>query len=285
MSTFNQLDSGRKRIILLLLGFGFADTLIAFVGYGQLEQAVNARTAITDIEVMVTAGIAAVLSCVIVARQGLSGLHGKTYAALAIGTILWLSGEIVWTYYEVILNVELPSYSLADIFWISGYGFFGYHLFKTYSYFARSVNKITNIGVGIIAGLAIAYLIYQMFIVSEFDGIADIMTFIFRSSYPVGDLVLIVPSTLLLITLRKAKLHFSPWFFISLSLLVTSAADSVFSYLSVVSQSEIEWIANILYDSANLCMAGGLFWYNRYVILDTSKLNSVERMQSDMDNK
>lgn|SRR5574341_123058 len=145
------------------------------------------------------------------------------------------------------------------------YAFFGYHLFKTYLYFAKKVNRAAILAVGMLVGLGISYIIFQMFKSSDFETPDGIMTFIFRTAFPIGDFVLITPSVLLLVTLRKAKLHFSPWFFISVALLLT-AADIIFSYISLLEQIEVEWIANLLYDSANLCLVGGLYWYNKFVI-------------------
>ncbi len=258
----------RERIILILATIVAADVLVAVFAYSAFDSGAGTRTAVTDIEVMVTAGIAAGLAAVVVARQGLRGLHGMTYAALAIGAAMWLRGEVVWVYYEVGLKIELPSYSSADVFWLLGYGFFGYHLFRTYLYFAKTISRAPIVAIGSAVIFSLSYLFYQVFATTDFRTLDGIITFAFRISYPVGDLVLIMPSILLLITLRKAKLHYSPWFFMSVALLITAAADTIFSYFSLTGLSEIEWIANLLYDAGNLCLAGGLYWYNRFVIFN-----------------
>ena len=271
LATFAEQDSTRKKIIYILLAFALVDSLVAVFAYNDDEPGISVRTAVTDIEAMLTAGTAAVLATIVVARQGIDGLHGKTYAALAIGMLMWFSGEIVWTYYEVGLQIELPSYSMADVFWLFGYGFIGYHLFKTYVYFSKVMNKAGIIAVGFAASVAISFLVYWMFLDSNLETIDGVITFLFRISYPVGDFVLIVPSILLLATLRNAKLHFSPWFFISIAFLVTAAADILFSYFSLLEKFEGEWVANLLYNSANLCLAGGLYWYNKFILFDPAK--------------
>ncbi|MGH9991379.1 MAG: hypothetical protein ACREAZ_01885 [Nitrososphaera sp.] len=275
LSSFAEMDAARKKIVLVLAGIVAVDVLVAVFAYASSDSGGTTRTAVTDVEVMVTAGTAMGLAAVVVARQGLGGLHGRTYAALAIGATMWFIGEILWVYYEVGLQIELPSYSPADVFWLLGYGFFGYHLFKMYLYFARTISRAAIIAVGSVVIFSLSYLFYQMIVTTDFGTLDGIITFAFRISYPVGDFVLIMPSILLVITLRKAKLHYSPWFFISVALLITAAADTIFSYLSLTGLSEIEWIANLLYDAANLCLAGGLYWYSRFVIFDERRASSA----------
>ena len=269
--SIGELDTARKKILILLMTFAVLDAAAAIFLYNSDQLSDGVRTAVTDIEVTITAGIAAGFAIIVVARQGLDGLHGRTYAALAIGAIMWFVGEILWTYQEVIMQIDLPAYSMADVFWLLGYPFFGYHLLKTYKYFSKSVNKAGLAVISSGAGILISILIYQIFNVSDFGTIDGIMTSMFRASYPIGDLVLIIPSVLLLVTLRKAKLHFTPWFFISVALLITACADSLFSYLSLIGQIETEWVANLLYDLANLGLAGGLYWYNRFIVFDEKR--------------
>ena len=266
------MDTIRWRIVFVLIAFALVDSVVAIFAYSTNSSGTDLRTKITDAEVMVTQGIAAIIGVIVAIRHGTDGLHGKTYTSLSIGLVLWFMGEIIWTVYEAVLQVDMPSFSLADVFWILGYGFFGFHLFRMYIYFARVINKKAIAGTSIAVGIVISYLIYQMAIVADFGSTDSILTFASRTSYAVGDSVLILPAILLLGTLRKAKLHFSPWFFISISLLTTAAADSIFSFVSLQYDGGNEWISNLLYDSANLCMAGGLYWYNRFVIMDTSKV-------------
>ena len=80
---------------------------------------------------MCLCGNAAILSLVIVYRQGLDGLLGKAYAALAIGISFWFIAEMIWTYYQVGLGIESPFPSVADLFWLIGYLPFIYYMFKT----------------------------------------------------------------------------------------------------------------------------------------------------------
>ena len=277
VSSIGELDSSRKKVLLLLVAFLIIDCVVAFSAYGNTESGRNARNAITNIEVTTTAGIAAAFATLVVFKQGLSGLHGKTYAALAIGIVLWFVGEAVWTYDEVGLSHSLPSNSLADVLWLAGYGFFGYHLFKTYVYLAKTINKSVVFAVSIAVGLIIWNLISEMIAVADLGSSQGLITFAFRTAFPVGDFVILVPSVLLLITLRKAKLYYSPWFFITISLLVTGLADIAFAYISIANLPDAEWMAAPIYNFAYLSMAGGLYWYNRFVIFDKDRASKLKK--------
>src|SRR5581483_479135 len=92
--------------------------------------------------ITINASIAAGLAIFLAYRQKLHGLHGKTHAALAIGLFLWLSADIVWAIYQLVLDIVPPIPSLADYLWLSAYGFLGYYLFGTY----KEVQKRFNFG-------------------------------------------------------------------------------------------------------------------------------------------
>ena len=47
----------------------------------------------------------------------------KTNFLLTVGLLLWFGANVVWSYYEVVLDVVSPVPSLADIFLLSAYGF------------------------------------------------------------------------------------------------------------------------------------------------------------------
>lgn len=179
---------------------------------------------------------------------------------------MWTAGEILWVYYEVSLQDELPDSSTADVFWLLGYGFIGYHLFKNYRYFGRTIDRKLVIIVGAMIAAVIAYVSIETISITQMGSVEEISTAIIRISYGIGDFVIIYPALLLVITLRKAKLHFSPWFFISIGLLLTASADVIFAFVSILELIEVEWISNLLYDAANMTIAGGLCWYYKHIV-------------------
>jgi diguanylate cyclase len=249
-----------KWIIVILVSAIFVDTIFTiFIS--------SDKTATGDVSVTITAGMAMLAAMVIVYRQGLRGLYGKTYAALFIGTACWFVGEFLWTFYEVIAGIELPEASMADIFWLAGYFFFAYHLFKTYQFFSGAINRKHLFVVSLVTTLLIVNIMYPIIAPLQITSDEEMLTAFFRVAYPVGDAMLIVPAVLLLVTLREGNITFTPWLLISIALIITAAADILFSYLTLAAV-EIEWIDNLLYDAGNLTLAGALVWYNKFVIYD-----------------
>jgi len=45
----------------------------------------------------------------------------KIWIGFTLGMMFWFLGEIIWTIYVLILNVEIPYPSIADTFWLIGY--------------------------------------------------------------------------------------------------------------------------------------------------------------------
>ena len=87
---------------------------IAFVAWLQLHiGGTQVTTAVDDIGEAVAALIAA-LSCGLAARRT-SGQLRRAWALLGASALSWGLGEVVWTIYEVGLNVTVPFPSAADI--------------------------------------------------------------------------------------------------------------------------------------------------------------------------
>jgi hypothetical protein len=267
-ASLDELDSTRKKILFVIVLLIAIDAALALFVYDTTTdgETIDARTAITNAEVLITTGIAAGLGLLVAVKQGRQGLHGKTYLALALGLAMWTIGEIWWVYYEVSLQNELPDYGVADIFWLAGYGFLGYHLFKNYRYFAPTMSRRLEVVVGAITSVIIAYVMIYAFSLAQGNSFEELTTAAFRISFATGDFVMIFPALLLVVTLRKAKVHFSPWFFIALGLLLTGTADISFAYVSILELIDAEWIANLLYDAANMTVAGGLYWYYKHIV-------------------
>ena len=64
----------------------------------------------------------------------------KTNILLTLGLIFWFIANIIWAYYEVVLDIVSPVPSLADLFLMSAYGFIIYRLISIY----RKLGHITN---------------------------------------------------------------------------------------------------------------------------------------------
>lgn len=233
-------------------------------------------TAGSDMEIFVgdlsrigTISTAAVLSLVIVGRQKVSGLFGRAYASLAAGLILWVIAESIWGYYEIGLAVERPFPSIADAFWIAGYGPFAYHLFSTARFFGKGVKKSAVVLVGVAAALFLAFYVQAIVGVFALEGPEALPSMAISIAYPVLDVILIVPAVLMVTNAGRGQLTSIPWIFLGWILLVL--ADSLFG-IAAVTTPEMVFHITVVYNAAYLCFAAGLVWYNRQFILDAKQL-------------
>ena len=64
----------------------------------------------------------------------------KTNILLTLCLIFWFIANIIWAYYEVVLDIVSPVPSLADLFLMSAYGFLICRLISIY----RKLGHITN---------------------------------------------------------------------------------------------------------------------------------------------
>ena len=232
----------------------------------------------------VTASIASSLGIIAVWRHRLKGHHGKSYLFLTLGLISWLCADIVLTYYYFGLGIrEHPVASAADAFWFAGYGFFSAHLVMA----LRSIqirfdnNNNKNSIVIVISSIAsISFLIYSVtrtLISFEFHGFGDTIALLVNITYPMLDLILIVPAILVLVNLRKDYQLSVPWFLSSISLLVNAIADDGFANDVVSGNSRNLLFWDLFFITDYLIMAAALYWYNRFHI--SSKLNKSNKIE------
>jgi len=223
----------------------------------------------TPISVAITSGIAISAAIAVVAKQKTTGLYGRTHVALAIGLACWFAGQMIWTYDNIIVGKEPTQLSLADIPWLALYGFGGYYVFKIYRFFGYSVNRYHFAVVVSSVALIIAYTTYS--ILDSQELIESPVVAAVRILYPLGDAVLLVPSVILLITLRHGLLTYTPWLFASVALVLIAAADILFTNISLLGAFDLLPIAFPLYNAGNLTLAGALIWYSRFGIYDQNK--------------
>jgi hypothetical protein len=224
----------------------------------------------SDLSRIGTVGAAAVMSLVIIARQKVGGLFGRAYASVAAGLILWLAAESIWGYYELGLGVETRVSSIADVFWISGYGPFAYHLFSTTRFFGKGVKKSRVMLVSAAAAVFLVFYAQGAVSISALEGPEGFSTLAVAIAYPVLDAVLIVPAVLMVMNAGRGQLTSIPWIFVGCILLV--AADSLLGIAAVIGMSEPVFHITMTYNAAYLCFMAGLMWYNRQFIISEKKM-------------
>jgi hypothetical protein len=72
--------------------------------------------------------------------------------------LLWFAANVVWSYYEVVLDVISLVSSLADIFLLSAYGFLIYRLVIVYKNLKEKVKKKTLVILGSVITVFLDYM-------------------------------------------------------------------------------------------------------------------------------
>ena len=222
----------------------------------------------------IAAAIASSLGIIATYRHGLRGTHGKSYLFLTLGLISWFSADAAELYYHDIEgHKEQKFVSISDWLWFAGYGFLSAHLFTIIKSLRSSIRPKVIFLVAITSVLFVGYNIHILLSSAEMYGLVggkdvDFLVLVVTVTYPMLDLILIVPSGIILISLKKDYQHSVPWFLASLSLLINAVADDGYVHDFVNGNTQNLWVWNLFYVTDFIIMAGALFWYNRFHISD-----------------
>ena len=188
---------------------------------------------------------------------------------LTLGIISWFFADFTLLYDYYALGIkEQRLVTTTDILWFAGYGFLALHLFII----VRSLHiKIKSKVVIVVSIITVFFINYNLVNLLSYDFLIedDFIAIIVTLLYPILDFILIIPSSIILITLRKDYEHNIPWFLSSLSLLVNAIADDGYVNDFITGNSENLWFWELFYITDFIIMSGALFWYNKFHISNT----------------
>ena len=118
---------------------------------------------------------------------------GKAYTFLGVGLALFLIAEIIWSYYEIALEIENPFPSIADALWLIGYGPLLYFVFKNDPFFGASNSRTHQLFVSVAGAVLLVYLMIGISQTADFTTQVGITSFIISISYPTLDTILLIP--------------------------------------------------------------------------------------------
>ncbi|MGZ8891259.1 MAG: ABC transporter substrate-binding protein [Nitrososphaeraceae archaeon] len=214
---------------------------------------------------LINSSAAAIISFYIVYKEK-KFRSDKTNFLLTVGLLLWFAANIVWSYYEVVLDVVSPVPSLADIFLLSAYGFLIYRLIIVYKNLKEKVNKKTFFILGTITIVFLAYMFSLTLDLSNLSTSRGKMFFIITFLYPLLNSVLAFLAILILIGIRHEKIHYITWLCELLALLTLVVGDSWFAIIVLTELVEQLWVSSLLLSAHYIIIAGGLIWYIKYLV-------------------
>ena len=166
-----------------------------------------------------------------------------------MGLVLWLSADIVWAIYQLVLDIVPPMPSAADYLWLCAYGFLGYYLLATYKEFQKKFNFGRKVLVASVIGNAIflCYIIALTANLSVLSSSRGIQMFAFIIAYPILDSVLMVPAIVILVEFRKEPIWFAPWICESLGIFLIALSDGWFAVIVLTSLVEQLWLSALFF--------------------------------------
>ncbi len=214
----------------------------------------------------ITGATASSLAIIAVWRHGIGGHHGRSYFFLMLGLICWFSADLTLMYYYYALGIEEQRLvTITDGFWFAGYVFLAFHLFTV----MRSLRSRIKLAIiALVSFITFLFVIYNLssLLSSEYLADLDFTAFIVTVTYPILDFMLIIPSAVILVSLRRDYQHSVPWLLSSLSLLINAIADDGYVNDFVNGRSQALWIWDLFYVTDFIIMSAALFWYNKFHI-------------------
>jgi ABC-type branched-subunit amino acid transport system substrate-binding protein len=202
-------------------------------------------------------------------RKEVEGI--KANILLALGLVFWFIANIIWAYYELVLDIVSPVPSLADLFLLSAYGFLIYRLTIVYRKIGHSTNKKFLLSIIIGTGLFLIYILNLTLENTETSNFRGLMLFLVTIAYPILNSVLTILALIILLGIKSERHHFIPWICELVGLLAIVIGDSWFAIIVLTTFVEQLWVSALLLSAHYLLIAGGLIWYLRYSIKWHSK--------------
>ncbi|QNN54453.1 GGDEF domain-containing protein [Nocardioides mesophilus] len=230
-------------VVALLLGALFV-LLLEIPGLGATGQLL-----VSDLGQLLAVVLATVL-CWLASRS--PHAHARAWRALALGVGSWAAGQLVWTWYEVVLGTEVPFPSLADVGFLlfpilTGVGLLDWLGDQSQAHAAARGRDVLD---GAIIAVSLLVLSWVTSLGAAAADSSDGSTGLALSvAYPISDVIL---GTLVLLAVTRGRSAERPvLLLLALGLGALALADSAYLYL--VSLGD--------YTSADVVSSGWVFGF------------------------
>lgn len=187
----------------------------------------------------VAAGVAVLSSFFALRRywDNIGSRLSKIWLGFTLGMLLWFFGELGWAVYTMVLNVEIPYPSIADVFWLSGYVPLFIALLLYVRLFQPAISRKMFFTAGVlVVGVSVVVFSALMIPVLAEASQQDLVMLGIGLAYPSLDLVLFLIAILglLVFTVTRLKGRIGvAWHFINVAILFNVVADLTFSYTTL----------------------------------------------------
>ncbi len=225
-------DSRRLLRSSLRAGYGVSlvGCLVLIALFIFQESYASIYGALTDVLIDIVAGVALVSAGAAMTRYqaGFGTRSGQIWLLFTGGILLWFLGEVTWSVYYDVLNINIPYPSLADAFYLSGYIplFAGFYFYVTY--FRPAISRRVVLGVLAVI-LASAVVVLVLLVGPVLATTEEPLVRFFDFAYPLLDLALMSMATLGLGLLVRGRLG-GAWLFLNVGVLLNVIGDVLFSY-------------------------------------------------------
>ncbi|HVT74800.1 MAG TPA: hypothetical protein VHD69_00020 [Candidatus Paceibacterota bacterium] len=203
---------------------------------------------------------------------GLSTILGKAILLLGFGLFLWGAGESTYSYYNIVLHVDIPYPSIADLFFAPSVFF--------YTLGAIYLSITTGVGLSLksragklfaVGALAIISVIaYYFLIVVGKDGLfisdsTNVLKTVLDVAYPLGDFISLAVSVVVAgLSFRYMNgLYKHDIMFVLAGLAAMFAADSIFSYTTTLGTAYNGDVGDLAFTVAIFLLTCGLLGFNK----------------------
>ena len=248
----------KRTWLVLLVGALAAVVVQALVVSGIGGE--STTTAVSDFGGILVIGAAAIVTIRTALQFGKGEALRNQWLPIGIGIVLYVLGDAVWTYIEVIKGLEPPFPGVPDIFYMSLYLFMGYGIVSA----AFAYKGLVSVRMPLIASAVISVASAAgLYVVLVKDVLADASVGALEKAlniyYPLADTLLLLMPALFIVfvvsQLGRGALAL-PWRFVVTGVSLLAVADAVYQWL--------EWQGS--YKSGNIIDLG---WMLGYVLIAT----------------
>jgi hypothetical protein len=242
---------------------------------------------VSDIFPLVLSAACAAIAYRIFRRQERTRLGSRIWGAMTLGLGLWVCGEVIWSYYELVLQQDTPFPSLADVLWMLGYIPLIYAVASQYLPLRAAMGRRQRvlIVVTVAVALALTFWLVVLPILNDPEAGTPVEMF-FNLMYPIGDMLLLAFAAALATAFLGGELGMA-WGPIAAGIILLSISDLLFSYGIwndlYYPDGELNFLSglfDVLYISAYVVWAIGL--YRRLQLPEVgSELYSKSRLPED----